>query len=266
MSSENKLVNTNYHTHMYLCRHAKGTTEDYVLQAINYGFKQIGMSDHAPWKELALRSERMYLKDYQKYLQGLAEVKKKYSDQIKIDTGLEIEYFKFKDKYYQDFLKDVDYLVLGQHYIEMNGKLRSIYKIKTLEELTVYKDTIIEAINTGYFKFIAHPDIFLFQQKELSKEVLDLCEEIIIAAKEKNIPLEINANGIRKGSFTIDGELRYRYPREEFFELVRKHDATCLISSDAHKPELLYDEAVEIAVKFSRRLKLRVVEELSLDS
>jgi histidinol-phosphatase (PHP family) len=250
---------------MYLCRHAVGTIEDYVVQAIKYGFDEIGMSDHAPWEELALRSERMYLEEYPIYMKGLKEVIEKYSSQIKIYKGLEIEYLNGKDAFYEKYLNELDYLTLGQHYIEMNGKLRSIYKIKTVEELTVYKDTLVKAINTGYFKFISHPDIFLFNQGELSEPILKLCEEIIIAAKEKNIPLEINANGIRKGRINVNGKTLYRYPREEFFKIVQKHNAKCIISSDAHKPELLYDEAIENAIKFSKRLRLRVVEELSFD-
>jgi len=94
---------------------------------------------------------------------------------------------------------------------------------------------------------------------------MSIAEEIILAAKEKNIPLEINANGIRKGKIMIGGEERYKYPRLEFWQLVKKHNARCIISSDAHKPNLLYDEAVEETYNFSKHLSLPVEEELSFD-
>jgi len=265
MSFKDQVIKTNYHTHMYLCRHAKGTVEDYVKEAIKLGFKALGMSDHAPWSELKDRSVRMKLSDYPIYLKQLDDAIKKYSDQITIYKGLEIEYFNHKDKQYEDLLEKLDYLILGQHYIEMNDKLISVFKIFSIEELTVYKNTVIKAINSGYFKFIAHPDIFLFSRKELSPEILSLAEEIILAAKEKNIPLEINANGIRKGKIMIGGEERYKYPRQEFWQLVKKHNARCIISSDAHKPNLLYDEAVEETYNFSKHLSLPVEEELSFD-
>lgn len=258
-------MKTNYHTHMYLCRHAKGTVEDYVKEAIKLGFKEIGMSDHAPWKELKDRSVRMAMKDYPIYLKQLDDSIKTYSNQITIFKGMEIEYFDHKEKYYEDLLKDLDYLILGQHYIEMNDKLISVYRIYSIEELTVYKNTIIKAINSGYFKFIAHPDLFLFSRKELTPEILSIAEEIILAAKEKNVPLEINSNGIRKGKIIVNGEERFKYPRLEFWQLVKKHNATCIISSDAHDPKLLFDEAVEEAYNFSRHLSLSVVEELSFD-
>ncbi|XMB72445.1 histidinol-phosphatase [Mycoplasmatota bacterium WC30] len=265
MSFGNQIIKNNYHTHMYLCRHASGTVEDYVLEAIKNNFDSIGMSDHAPWNQLIDRSVRMQMSDYPIYLEELNEACEKYSKQIKIYKGLEIEYFNYKDKHYKKLLEDLDYLVLGQHYIEIGSQLVSTYRIYTIKELTIYKDTIIKAINSGYFKFIAHPDLFLFSQKGLSEEVLGIAEEIILAAKEKNIPLEINANGIRKGKIMVHGEERYRYPRLEFWELVKKHNAPCIISSDAHKPELLYDEAVLETVKFSRRLSLPVEEVLSFN-
>ncbi len=263
MSFENQIIKTNYHTHMYLCKHAKGTVEDYVIEAIKNNFTDLGMSDHAPWHQLHDRSVRMEISDYPIYLKELSEAIDKYKDQINIYKGLEIEFFQNQDQAYIHFLKDMDYLTLGQHYIEMNKKLISVYRIKSIKELTIYKNTIVQAIQTGYFKFISHPDIFLFSQEKLSEEVLRLCEEIIIAAKEKNIPLEINANGFRKGSIIVDGEERFKYPRYEFWKLVQKHDAPCIISSDAHKPKLLMDEAVLQAVKFSRSLNLKVEEELS---
>lgn len=262
MSFKNRLVNTNYHTHMYLCRHASGTIEDYVLEAINLGFKEIGFTDHAPWDTLIDRSVRMNKSDYPIYLNDMNDAIKKYSETIKIYKGLEIEYFNGKDKIYEEYLKELDYLILGQHYIEMEQELVSVYRIGSIEELTIYKDTVIKGMKTGYFKILAHPDLLLFGTKELSKDILMILEEIVLAAKKYNVLLEINANGIRKGRISVNGKTLYRYPREEFFMLAKKHEAKCIISSDAHKPEYLYDEAIENAVKFSRRLGLIVEEEL----
>ncbi len=265
MSFKNQVVKSNYHTHMYLCRHASGTVEDYVKEAIKLGFQEIGMSDHAPWIELIDRSVRMEKEDYPIYLKELEESIKKYSNKIRILKGLEIEYFKNADDYYKKLLKDMDYLTLGQHYIEKEGKLISIYHISSLEDLVIYKDTVIEAMNTGYFKFISHPDIFLYSTEEVSSEILELAEELIIAAKEKNIPLELNANGIRKGKIIVNGEERYRYPRLEFWKLVKKHNARCILSSDAHKPEYLFDEAMLEAQKFLEDIHLEVEEVLDFN-
>lgn len=264
MSSKNRLIKNNYHTHMYLCRHATGTAEDYVLKAIENGFDSLGFSEHAPWEELNNRSDRMFKDDYPLYLRQILDVKRKYRHRIDVFTGLEIEFFHHKDDFYKKYNKEVDYMILGQHYIEVGDELFSVYRMNSLKEMEIYKDTVIEAMETNYFKIFAHPDLFLFNQKELTKEMLQYAEEIIIAAKKNNVLLEVNANGIRKGIITVGNQILYRYPRIEFFQLAAKHNAPCIISSDAHKVKCLYDEAIENAVKFSKQLGLKVVEELPL--
>ncbi len=265
MSLENKIMKANYHTHMYLCKHAIGTVEDYVKKAIELNFKVIGMSDHAPFSFLKDRSVRMFDNDYPIYLQELEEAIKNYGSKIKIYKGLEIEYFSHKRNHYQDLLSHLDYITLGQHYIQDGQHLKSIYKLQTVEEMRIYRDTIIEAMETGYFKFVSHPDIFLFNQNVLADDVLEVAREIILAAKENNIPLEINANGIRKGSFKIKGETLYRYPRKEFWQIAKEIGVRVIISSDAHKPEYLFDEAVVEAYKFASDVGIEVEEELVID-
>lgn len=262
MSFKDQVIKTNYHTHMYLCRHAKGTIDDYIKKAIELNFTEIGISDHAPWEELINRSERMYPNDYKTYKLQLEEAVKNYSNQIKVKKGLEIEYFKNKDSFYKKYLNEMDYLILGQHYVEVDGELISTYRISSDKELTAYKDQVVEGMKTGYFKILAHPDLFLFSQRELRPSILKICEEIVLAAKENNVLLEINANGIRKGRINVNDEVVYRYPRKEFFEFAKKHGAKCIISSDAHKPELLLDEAIENALVFSNTLSLKVEEVL----
>ncbi|QWC00699.1 histidinol-phosphatase [Mycoplasmatota bacterium] len=255
----------NYHTHCHLCKHAIGTVEDYVIKAIENGFQAIGISDHAPLDFLEERSVRMAVKDYPKYIQELKHAIVHYLEYILIYRSLEIEYFDFLHKHYDDLLSHLDYLILGQHYIQDGDELKSIYKIKTLNELNIYKNTVIKAMNTGYFKILAHPDIFLINQGKLNQDILNMCEEIIDAAMKNNVLLELNANGLRKKKHKEDGKWYPKYPRNEFWEIVNKKKAKTIISADAHDPKHLVDEAMDKAYELARHLSLEVEEELVLD-
>ena len=76
------------------------------------------------------------------------------------------------------------------------------------------------------------------------------CMARIFEACEKNkVIVEINANGIRgnKG-----------YPNLEVFELSKKYDLKYIISSDAHDPKCLYDDAVVKAEEFAEKLGLKI--------
>ena len=42
-----KFTLANYHTHTTRCQHARGTEEEYVLQAIDTGFEILGFADHS---------------------------------------------------------------------------------------------------------------------------------------------------------------------------------------------------------------------------
>jgi histidinol-phosphatase (PHP family) len=265
MAPRNKIVKANYHTHTYLCDHAEGMVEDYVKAAIKFGFKTLGMSDHAPFSFLEERSVRMSVEDYPTYLKELEESIEKHRDEIKIYKGLEIEYFPSRKETYEQLLKDLDYLTLGQHYIEIDNSLKSIYHLKEINEMEIYVKTLIEAMKTHYFKFISHPDIFLFNQKEITDEMLYLSKLLIEAAEKYEVPLEINANGIRKGEIYVNGKKRYRYPRKEFWELVKGTKVKVIISADAHKPEYLFDKAILEAYKFAQGIGIEVEEELVFD-
>ena len=41
-------IKDNFHTHIYLCKHAVGNTAQYVKKAVNLGYESIGISDHGP--------------------------------------------------------------------------------------------------------------------------------------------------------------------------------------------------------------------------
>ncbi len=47
-----KRLVANYHTHLKLCGHASGMSEDYVKFAIANKIKELGISDHGPIQEV----------------------------------------------------------------------------------------------------------------------------------------------------------------------------------------------------------------------
>ncbi|MBU1144709.1 MAG: PHP domain-containing protein [Firmicutes bacterium] len=265
MPFKNQMMKNNYHTHMYLCRHAVGDVEDYVVEAIKLKFTSLGMSDHGPFEELKDRSVRMKPADFELYLKKCDTAIEKYKSKIKIYKGLEIEYFENYQEMYQNHLSKLDYLALGQHYIKdekaLNG-LRSCYTLSTTSHLETYANTLIEGMKTGYFKFVCHPDLMLYNINHFDETVKAISRKIIEEAVRLKIPLEINSNGIKKGLRTFEDGKRYLYPRLEFWELVKEMKALVIISSDAHDPKHLYDEDVLKAYDFASSLELVVEEAL----
>lgn len=152
---------TNFHTHTTRCLHAGGADTEYVEAAIEAGMSILGFSDHAPYPDNRF-GLRMQYEELDEYIESIKRLKNKFSDQIEIRVGLEIEYDSEKSTYYEQLLneKSVEYLVLGQHiYVGPNKEFINIYSLEKTEQYVEYAKSLKEAAKTGYFAFIAHPDV-----------------------------------------------------------------------------------------------------------
>ena len=231
---------TNYHTHTPRCLHAGGTETEYIEAAIENNMIILGFSDHAPYPDNRF-GLRMQYEELDDYLQTIKNFKKQYKNQIEIRVGLEIEY---------DSEKGVEYLVLGQHiYVSPNKEYINIYSLNNTEQYIEYAQTIKEAVQTGYFAFIAHPDV-IFVNDLAWDQNCELASDIIIeAAIKTKTPLEFNANGLRRGIQAFCDEERYPYPHPKFWSKVAKTNISVLINADAHHPSNIYDDKMELAYK-----------------
>ncbi len=263
---------SNYHTHIYLCKHATGTIEEYILKAINDGFEVLGISDHGPISDehTALwRSRRMSMSESIDYLNELKRLKSKYDGQITLLGAFEIEYSNTYLSRLLEMRESVDYLVLGQHQIEVNGEFKSVYFKQTQDTIRIYGNTIVEALKSGLFKILAHPEIFMYTYPEFDDVCVEVSKQIIEAAIKYNIVLEINANGIRdcyrKTGHLFEQEY-YKYPHVEFWRLVseyqQKNNLTVVINDDSHSVNDFNDQFTTEAYKFAERLNIKVANKI----
>lgn len=253
------MAKTNYHNHTYLCKHAQGLPYDYIKRAVELDYDEIGMSDHGPiLDDLFIR---MTLSEfYDIYLPDLEKAKQEFSDRIKIYKGLEIEYFNTQHQHYEKLLEDLDYLILGQHVLVHQGSFVDVFREMNDEYLTLYQDTVIEALETRYFRILAHPDVYLFGYQTWNEKTERVARAIIEAAIRTDTILEINANGIRRRKIiNQDGEEVYIYPRKEFWSLCKEYpEAQIMINEDNHALKQMDDKAVLRAREFAQKLNLKI--------
>ena len=271
-------IQTNYHTHTYLCRHAIGTIDDYINRAIELGYTDIGISDHCPFtKELEklIYSKRMNMDDFINiYLPDLEKAKQKYQGTINVHSAVEIEYFDEFKEFYPQLTEKLDYMILGQHYFKYEGKYLSIYSQLYSEMLEIYCNTVVEALNTGYFKIFAHPDIFNWGYPFWDDECVNVTKRIIEAAINNNVILEINENGIRNceksyryitlpNSENKKKEIHsWAYPNIEFFKLCAETKVLVMVNDDAHDPMHIHDDETLKAYELAEKLGLNLVNKL----
>lgn len=245
----------NYHTHTYRCKHANGTDREYVENAIKGGMKVLGFSDHCPWIyddgfESGTRMTPYMLDDYFK---SLTDLREEYKKDIKIYIGFESEYIPEQMEKQDKLLKNypVDYMILGEHFTSREPySAYTGFATDNEKDLEEYVKLIIEGMESGRYKYVAHPDLLNFTgDKEIYiKHYKTLCKYL----KSKNIPVEINLLGHRD---------KRHYPNNTFFEIAKEVGNTAIIGCDAHWPQVLSSlKEQEDCVKFARDFGLELVD------
>ena len=225
-----------FHSHTYRCGHAIKDIEDYVTEAIKQGFKKFGASDHVflpgiicPW----IRGDYSLLGEY---MDEFKRCKTLYGNQIEMYLGFECEYSDAYRKYYESLLRDrdFDYLICGQHMgFDKNFVDYGYFNPNKEDEegLLRYRDDIIKAIKSGLFLYIAHPDLFFAFCKKVTPIYEKVTKDIIEAAIEYNVPLEVNINGLLRPK-----SIYLEYPCDFFWEKAAKTNVKIVYGGDYHNP------------------------------
>lgn len=231
----------NYHTHTWRCNHAEGTEEEYIRQALHRGLKSLGFSDHTPYFFPGNYYSHFRMRPHQLdgYVHTLKGLQKEYSGQIDVSIGLEAEYYP---KYFPEllsFLKDypIDYMILGQHFV--GNEPDAVYSGKPFSDVAIlhaYCHQVMDAMQTGLFTYVAHPDIIHFEGAD--SVYTDCLRPLIQEAASCGIPLEINHLGIRE---------RRHYPANRFWQLVGEENCPVIMGLDAHSPEAISETGAEKA-------------------
>lgn len=238
-------MKANYHTHTYRCMHARGTDEDYVKAAVDGGFDVLGFADHAPWRfdsdfVSGIRMKPHQLPDYVASIAGLQE---KYRGQIRLYTGLEIEYFpRYRDQYSRLRDAGIQYFILGQHYLdsEETGPYVGRMNARDDGEVMRYAEAVAEGLATGLFRYLCHPDLFLRSSPEFTPGCERAADVICQAALEAHVPLEFNLLGF----YNILCGDPFGYPNVDFWNYIRRWNNQTILGVDAHNPELLNNDAL----------------------
>ena len=272
-------MKANYHTHLSLCGHAVGMSEDYVKVAIEAGYEELGMSDHGPIKPEFMTEEEFkynwlerqmtYDEFLNVYLPDCINVKNKYSDLIKFHIGIEIEYLYPFHEYYVNLRKKLDYMNLAVHFYYHNNKLTNSFDDVTYENVYSYALNAKKAMETGLFNIMVHSDVFMYHYKSFDGNPTfdDECEKaarlIIESAIENNVYLEINVGGLFKVTSNKKQVGSFAYPRDEFWKIVSEYkDAKVVIGVDAHSPLQLISNEINLAYEFAKKHNIIVLEKV----
>src|SRR3989338_9212022 len=198
------------HIHTFRCGHGEGDFEDYIDLGIKRKFRVLGFSEHAPF--IHDQENRMTKQQMKDYFKKLAALRKKYSSNVLILAGLEVDYSVQGERFIREMLSGVkpDFILGAVHFVENGRKTTPIWdfeKMQHPDSQQAYFRQISRAISSDIFDTIAHPELLL--RTGIREELLaNNFREIIAQMIKKNTFYEINCSGLSKSIYSPDtGEM-----------------------------------------------------------
>lgn len=228
-----------YHMHTPRCNHAIGDVSDYAQVAVQLGIKEIGISDHCPMPNGFDAEWRMAYDQLDCYLDEVEAARTRFSSDLKIRVGLELDYVPHHNAWLQKLSDyyDWDYLIGSVHFIGDwafdNEDYLEDWQNKNINDAYVaYFDTVTESVQSGFFDIIGHPDLIkkFAHRADLDNTAVHAAQERMLqAVKQADVALEISSAGLRKPVAEV-------YPHARLLARAAELDIPFCFGSDAHAP------------------------------
>ncbi|KAI8980632.1 histidinol phosphate phosphatase H [Trametes punicea] len=265
-----------HHSHSgQFCKHAAGSLEDVVLEAIRQGFETYGLTEHVPRyrvEDLYPEEEGMPLDSlraqFDAFLAEAHRIKAKYADQITLLVGLETEFITSTDmdeldallQRHSDSASDdpssgtqsgarIEYLVGSVHHV--NGVPIDFDRETYAKALATFRTPassehdVLEAFLCAYFD-AQHALLRRFRPEVVGH--VDLCRLYTPALRFADYPAALArlrrnvACAVEYGAVFELNAAAFRkgwdaaYPGEDVVEIIRQAGGRFVLSDDSHGP------------------------------
>ncbi|TDL20698.1 histidinol-phosphatase [Rickenella mellea] len=274
-----------HHSHSgEFCKHATGTLEEVVLEAIRQNFTVYGLTEHVPRyriEDLYPEEEAISLKDlelqFDAFLVEAHRLKDKYASRITLLVGCETEFITETDLTGLESLLQrhgtrIEYLVGSVHHVngvpidfdkETFEKLLSSFEADCAKDpgpdttemekvMSIYFDAQFELLQRFHPEVIGHFDLCRLYYPSLAlsayPSIVEKIKRNISCAVEYGALFEINAAAFRKG-------WRTAYPGTDVTQIISELGGRFTISDDSHGPQAV-GHNYEKLYKYMRELEL----------
>jgi histidinol-phosphatase (PHP family) len=238
------IYKTDYHMHSSYSD-GRSDPEDYITSAIAAGLSEIGFSEHLTLFR-DLEDWNMNPGNISPYINHIESIRNKIKN-IRIKTGLEVDFFVGKEKEIGAFLADLplDYIIGSVHYLgeKTVDVCPEFYEGKSINRLfESYFASVTAAASSGLFDIIGHCDLIRIYGFKPSSDQEPLYRVLAKTMKMNNVAFEVNTNGRNR-------PLADFYPDRKFLHIFREENVPVCVNSDAHMPSRVgqyFDEAYEL--------------------
>lgn len=261
------------HIHTPFCPHGSSDPfELYIEKAIADGFEEITFTEHAPLPTNFVdptpeQDSGMNLTQLHNYFEQLQHLKESYKKQIKINSGLEIDYIVGYEAETRQFLNEygtfLDDAILSVHFLKHRNNYYCIdfseevyldfaQKIGGIQKMyNLYYDTVLMSIQADLGPFkpkrIGHPTLIHKFQLAHSLQIDDKnqIEALFMQMLENGYELDFNSAGLSKPL------CKEPYPSLDLVAFAQAIKLPIIFGSDAHTATDLHQHYKEISQKIN---------------
>lgn len=220
-----------YHIHTRYCGHSSNYVNAVVDYAIKNNYSSLYFVEHCPINTIKIfRPTKQSIKEL---INEINTEQENHKNDIKLYFGYECEYPIQNHGFVKTLaeMKEAAFMVLGIHWF---GSIRgdyhwTLYDTNSKEDLEEYYTMASLGLESGYFSWIAHPDIWLTSYQKWDRHAIKLTDDLIELCERLDIPMGFNANGFAKKN-----DDPFAYPCEYFWRKVAESNVKVLIEADAH--------------------------------
>jgi histidinol-phosphatase (PHP family) len=221
-------IQSDYHMHTPLCKHAAGPMEAYVERAIELGLREVGFSDHNPLPDGRGANVRMSEAELDYYVNRVLELRFEYRGKIDVKLGLELDYLEGLEDYLAGQIAryPFDYIIGSVHYLDRECRVGSWSPATKYDR---YVELIGKLAHSGLCDIIAHLDVVKRSGLAPTPAISDALRDIASAG----LCMEINTSGYRHPELPEPQP----YPALPFVKEAIALGIPLTVNSDAHAPE-----------------------------
>lgn len=218
------------HMHTELCKHSRGTPDEYAAVAVERNLKGMTVTCHCPLPDQINSESRMAPDQVDTYVNMVMATRARYKGRLDVRLGLESDFLPQFVPWLHEIHVAQDYsYILGSVHPQLAYYYDLFWKGDWRQFQRTYFKNLAEAAETGLFDCLSHPDLVKNtdpQQWDFETVKDDIARSLDRIAKT-GISMELNTSGLFK-------KVKEFSPGRDQLTMMRERDITVVIGADAH--------------------------------
>ena len=226
------------HMHTELCKHAKGTPDEYAAVAVQQGLKGMTVTCHCPLPDGINPNVRMRPDQMEEYVDLVMATADRWQGRLDVRLGLESDFVPDFVPWLEELHASQDFsYILGSVHPQADYYREAFLQDDVTEFRRGYYRHLAEAAESGLFDCLSHPDLiknFRHREWRFADIEADIAHSLDRIART-DVAMELNTSGLYK-------HIQEFNPGRTQLEMMYERGIPVVLGADAHVASRVGDQ------------------------